>query len=234
MLIILAFVFAILIFTDVKIRLRDLFFFAGLLLLMLMSRRQESMFILFGSGVLARLISELINKYDKKGTKEFINIMTSTLGTIATILAIALIMILEVKGHIGNKYIDDNSYPVEAAKYIKENIDLSSMRLYNEYNYGSYLLYEGIPVFMDSRADLYTPEFNKTEEYPDGRDIFSDYIKTANIQIYYEDTFNKYNITHIISYKKSKLTMLLEKDTSGQYNKIYGDDHFVIYERNKV
>ena len=41
---------------------------------------------------------------------------------------------------------------------------MSSMRLFNEYNYGSYLLYEGIPVFIDSRADLYAPEFNGTRK----------------------------------------------------------------------
>lgn len=34
------------------------------------------------------------------------------------------------------------------------------MKIYNEYNYGSYLLFRGIPVFVDSRADLYTPQFN--------------------------------------------------------------------------
>lgn len=34
------------------------------------------------------------------------------------------------------------------------------MKLFNEYNYGSYLLYKGVPVFIDSRADLYAPEFN--------------------------------------------------------------------------
>ena len=47
-----------------------------------------------------------------------------------------------------------------------ENIDLENARFYNEYNYGSYMLFRGIPVFIDSRADLYAPEFsgNKDED----------------------------------------------------------------------
>ena len=78
-------------------------------------------------------------------------------------------------------------------KYIKENLDVNSIKLFNEYNYGSYLLFEGIPVFIDSRADLYAPEFNgvkgKDGKY-EGQDIFSDYINTSNISKYYENTFN--------------------------------------------
>ena len=79
------------------------------------------------------------------------------------------------------------------------------MKLFNEYNYGSYLLYKGVPVFIDSRADLYAPEFNgkraENGEY-DGRDIFTDFIKTSSMERYYEDTFEKYDITHIILKKK--------------------------------
>ena len=231
LMVIIAFIIAILVFTDVKIRLKDLFMIGGLTVLMFISRRQTSMFFLFGSGVLAKLIADLIAKYDKDGTEEFKKIMVSTLGTTATLLIIALLMIIQIKGKVDDKYVNTKSYPVDAANYIKENLDLSSIHLFNEYNYGSYLLFEGIPVFIDSRADLYTPEFNKTAEYPEGRDIFSDYMKTSSIARYYENTFDEYDITHIILYKNSKLSMLLSKDSEG-YTRLYTDDNFVIYQRN--
>ena len=48
LLVVITAVFALLIFTDVKIRLKDLFMLAGLAFLMFMTRRQESMFLLFG------------------------------------------------------------------------------------------------------------------------------------------------------------------------------------------
>lgn len=221
---------ALLVFTDVKIRLKDFFFIGGLALLMFITRRQTSMFVLFGSGILAKLVADLFAKYDKDGTKEIEKIMISTLGTVATLLVVALFMILQIKNKMGDKYINEKSYPVAAANYIKENLDLDEIQLFNEYNYGSYLLFEGIPVFIDSRADLYAPEFNKTEEYPDGRDIFGDYISTSNISRYYEKTFDQYDITHVITYKNSKLNMLLSRDA--HYNSLYTDDNFVIYERN--
>ena len=118
-------------------------------------------------------------------------------------------------------------------KYIKENLDVNSIKLFNEYNYGSYLLFEGIPVFIDSRADLYAPEFNgvkgKDGKY-EGQDIFSDYINTSNISKYYENTFNTYGITHVILYKNSKLNIFLSR--SDRYKELYSDKKFVIYERD--
>ena len=53
---------AILIFTKTKIRLRDLFFLSGLFILSIMTRRQESMLILFGGIVFARILTEFIQR----------------------------------------------------------------------------------------------------------------------------------------------------------------------------
>ena len=64
------------------------------------------------------------------------------------------------KGKINNEFVNSSSYPVKAADYILEELDINNMRLFNEYYYRSYLLYRGIPVFLASRADLYAPEFN--------------------------------------------------------------------------
>ncbi|MGN1326781.1 MAG: hypothetical protein ACI4VQ_01680 [Clostridia bacterium] len=233
MLVVLVAILMLLIFTDTKIRAKDLFMMAGLTLLMFMTRRQESMFILFGSAILAKWLSDLFRKYDNKGLVEFEKIMISTLGTIATILIIALIAIVEIRPKVNDKFINESSYPVAAAEFIKENLDVNSIHLFNEYNYGSYLLYQGIPVFIDSRADLYAPEFNGERQEDgsyDGRDIFSDYINTSSIAKYYEDTFEKYDITHIILYKNSKLNMLIGKDEN--YTELYSDEKFIIYARN--
>ena len=141
--------------------------------------------------------------------------------------------LMEIKPKLDDKFVNPSTYPVDAAKYIKENLDVNSIKLFNEYNYGSYLLFEGIPVFIDSRADLYAPEFNgvkgKDGKY-EGQDIFSDYINTSNISKYYENTFNTYGITHVILYKNSKLNIFLSR--SDRYKELYSDKKFVIYERD--
>ncbi len=214
---------AILIFTDTKIRLRDLFMIGGLLFLAIKTQRQVSIFVLIGSVILNRLLCYFFNKYDKGGTERFIKIMTTLPGKILTISIVLLCCISFAREKIGNKFVDETTYPTKAAEYIKENINLSTMKLYNEYNYGSYLLMQGIPVFIDSRADLYSPEFNK------GKDIFSDFIDISNLGVYYENKFEEYEITHVIIYKNAKLNMFLSRND--KYKELYSDDYFCVYER---
>ena len=223
----------ILIFTDTKIKLRDLFMITGLVLMAFMSRRQVSLFVLIGSFIFAKLLVALIDKYDKGGTEQAINAITSIWGKIITILLTILVCFTIYREKVNSPIVSTSSYPVEAANYLLENIDIENMRIFNEYNYGSYLLYRGIPVFIDSRADLYTPEFNGTKnedgEY-EGRDIFTDYINTTNISTYYENIFNKYEITHVLIRKNTKLNMFLSRDDE-HYIELYSDDNFVFYER---
>ena len=78
---------------------------------------------------------------------------------------------------------------LQACDYILNNIDLGTAKFYNEYNYGSYMIYRGIPVFIDSRADLYAPSLSGKEE-----DIFMDFINVSSIGDFYEDIFEKYGM----------------------------------------
>ena len=218
---------AILIFTKAKLRLTDLFMISGLCYLMFATRRQVSMFSLICSVILTRLIVELIQIYTKDGLKE----AEKTARNLAVSILLSVLMILvsynNIKPKLKDKFIDSNSYPVAACDYILENIDLKNARFYNEYNYGSYMIFRGIPVFIDSRADLYAPEFSgKSNE-----DVFTDFINTSGIGTFYEDTFEKYKITHIICYKRSKMNMIITKTEDSHYNELYSDDNFVIYER---
>ena len=217
---------AIMIFTKVKIRLGDLFMLGGLCYLMLFTKRQVTMFALICSLILNRMIVDLIKVY----TKQDVEIIVEKITKVIPIIIMSVLMIgfsyNEVKDKFDDKFIDESTYPVQACDYILENIDLGKARFYNEYNYGSYLLFEGIPVFIDSRADLYTPEFNGKKD-----DIFIDFINTSNIGEFYEDTFEKYNITHVICYENSKMNMIIEKTNDPHYKQLYKDDYFVVYER---
>ena len=218
---------AVLIFTDTKIRLCDLFMIVGLGYLMLISRRQLSMFAIIGSLVLNKLVYEMIQRYQKDdiiGNIERVFVSRTGMFLVASI--VILLSYHFAKPKFNDKFIDERSYPVAACDYILENINLEDAKFYNEYNYGSYLLFRGIPVFIDSRADLYAPEFSGKED-----DIFMDFINTSNIGVFYEETFEKYGITHVITYKNSKMNMIIVKTQDENYKELYADDYFVIYER---
>ena len=217
---------AVLTFTKIKIKLSDLFMIGGLAFLMLESRRQLSMFSLIGSVILSKLIVELITCYDKELLEKINKKILHPFIIICMIVLVGWQTYDNVKTKYNDKFIDETQYPVKACDYILENIDLSKARFYNEYNYGSYMIYRGIPVFIDSRADLYAPEFSGLKD-----DIFTDFIDVSSRGTLYEDILEKYNITHVILY--SKMSMIIDETKDPHYSKIYKDDYFVIYERVK-
>lgn len=221
-------VLAMLIFTDTKIRLQDLLMLGGLAFLMLYSRRQQTMFILVGSIILGRMLKQLTDKhlenFEEKATKSII----TPFGIFMTTAVVMCLTLYCAKGKLDDKYVDKNSYPVEMCDYILENYsqeEISQMKIYNEYNYGSYMLYRGIPVFIDSRCDLYSPEFNE------GVNIFDDFLNSSNLGTYFEKIFDKYDITHVILYKDSKINMIIENAKLDNYELIKSDDKFVFYKR---
>ncbi len=219
---------AILTFTDTKIRLSDLFMLGGLIFLTFYTRRQFSMFTLICVMILNRLINALLNKYDPEGCKKAIDKMTTITGMIVTICLVLTISVIQYKPKMNDHFIDENSYPVGAATYILENLDIKNIKLYNEYNYGSYLIFRGIPVFIDSRADLYAPEFNP------GVEVFNDYMNLSGMNIdNVEEKLDEYGITHMLMYKKSKLRRFVEQNTE-KYNLLYEDDNFCLFERKQI
>ena len=218
---------SILTFTKTKIKLSDLFFAGGLCYLMFSSRRQFSMLVLIGSVVLGRLVVDMITRYSKNGLKDVDDVVKNNLVLVLLTILIGIFSYNSIKPVLDDKFVSEKSYPVSACDFILENIDLGTAKFYNEYNYGSYMLFRGIPVFIDSRADLYAPEFSGNKD----EDIFSDFINTSSISKYYEDTFEKYNITHVILGKKSKTNLIINKSHDENYKEIYSDDNFVIYER---
>ena len=203
----------------------------GLTYLMFYTRRQQSMLVLIGSIAFTRMLKNffeiLLNRPLDDMIKKCFNRFTAFI-----LIAVMVSWSLHLYGKVKNaKFVNESTYPVKASEWILNNLNINSIRLYNEYNYGSYLLFKGIPVFIDSRADLYAPEFNTPSgKATDGNDIFMDFINSSNISTYYGDIFEKYSITHAILYKNSKIAMLIRKTDSERFKEIYSDDYFVIYE----
>ena len=223
---------ALLIFTNSKIRLSDLCMLGGLTLLMFYSRRQTTMFIIIGSIILNKMLYQWMEQCIANIDEKMINSLVTKFGTFMMIAIVIILSIYFIKPKLKAEYIDENTYPVEMSDFIlnyfeENNINIKDVRLYNEYNYGSYLLYRNIPVFIDSRCDLYSPEFNE------GVDVFTDFINSSNLSVYFEDIFEKYDITHVILYKKSKINMIIEDANLEGYKLLKSDDNFVFYEIEK-
>lgn len=228
----------VLTFIDIKIDLKHLCYYLGILYLALNARRQVSMFLVICTPILAKLIGEIFEKYAPKLQEDLIKIITNFYGKVIFATIVIIISIQDFKPKINEQYYTNQDYPIYAAEWIKENLDYKNIKLFNEYNYGSYLIYEGIPVMIDSRCDLYTPQYNtKTGNPADGQDIFMDVQNVATGDAKYNEVFDQYGITHVITYSDSSLNKKLKSDSD--YKKIYPttleqkmqDDRFVIYEK---
>lgn len=224
---------SILIFTDTKIKLSDLFMLTGLIYLTFKTKRQVSMYALFCAPIAVKLISSMFEKYDNKTCDKLLKFGSSLFGIIVIVSSFVMgcTKIIEPKLH--EDYVHIGDYPVEAAEWILSNLDVKNIKLFNQYNYGSYLLFKGIPVFIDSRADLYAPEFNEDKDNGiEGRDIFNDALGIDGLSENYKVKFPEYGVTHIIVYADAKLGMILKSDPD--YSILYDQNNFIIFERLNV
>ncbi len=220
--------FSILILIDVKVRLSDLLMIAGTLILAFKARRQVSLVVIMCMPILAKLIADFFAKYDEKICEILKELATSVIGMIVTVGFVFLIGRNFMNDKKADEYIQTSSYPVEATNWLisymeENNIKPEELKLYNEYNYGSYLLFRDIPVFIDSRCDLYTPEFNGY------KDIFSDALSVPNLNSNYKKIFDEYGVRYVMLYDGDDVNTKLKEDAN--YSLLYGDGQFVIYKK---
>ena len=226
--IMLIFIIVSLVLFDVKVRLSDLFMLAGTIFLSFNARRQVSLVVIMGMPILAKIISGFFEKYDQKLCDIVKKLATSMVGIVITVGLVTLIAQDIYAEKKDDDYINTNSYPVEASEWLisymeENNISKEDLHLYNEYNYGSYLLFKDIPVFIDSRCDLYTPEFGSEE------DIFSDALSVPRLNSNYETIFEKYDVRYVMLESDSNVNNNLQADVD--YDLLYDDGSFAIYKR---
>lgn len=214
---------AFLIFMPTKLKLEQGFLILGLLLMTIISARYVYLLVFLGSYVLMDLITQCIAKFIPEDMQKLENILVSKKGIIILSILIILFVLPEFLEIIVEDYVDEELYPVGAVEYIKENLDYKNMRIYNSYNNGSYLMLNEIPVFIDSRLDVYCSEFNDT-------DVFYDFTQVSLGKVNYEDVFKKYDFTHILIYNTDIIYNYIKLDHN--YKVLYEDKNFTLYERN--
>ena len=205
-----------------KAKLRDLFMIGGVVFMSIISIRHISLLALIGTICFVRIFVIFLENFNLDIDNKIINFFNRKGIFICSYILVIVFMALMLNNNTKIEYVNHELYPVEATKYIKENINIEKMRLFNEYNFGSYLLLNDIPVFIDSRADLYTKEFSGLDY-----DIFDDFER---MNVSYREKFEFYNITHALVYKKDNpMYSLLSNDTN--YKLIYDDDYFALFEK---
>jgi len=212
----------ILLFSNEKIYLKELFMICGLMLMSLVSIRH----LMFFYTISILYISVIVMRYLRNKNDNSLDILGLLLVKKRVIYIFIYILVISIFIYKYDKvsdgvYVPRSDYPIGVVEFINDNLDKKSLRLYNGYNYGSYLLFNDIPVFIDSRCDLYLPEFNGLEF-----NIFED---AMNIVDNYEDSFDFYGVSYVVLKKEEVLYKILDKDIN--YKELYEDEYFVLFER---
>lgn len=107
-------------------------------------------------------------------------------------------------------------YPVAAVDYLMAS-GLAQQPGYNSYGWGGYLIWRGLPVYIDGRADVYGDAF-----------IFN-YLKALELQDDWQAPLDEYNVTYVLIERNRNLATLLT--TSPAWQTTYTDDLATIFTR---
>ena len=207
--------------TKSKMKLSDILLFFGLYFMAILARRNQAFLYLIGTIPVVRLITNFFETYDTENILEKVDNLFSknwVLGctTIVIVIGLSSNMVTRIR----EKYVNEKKYPVEAVNFIKENLDYKNLKIYNSFNYGSYLELSGIPAFVDSRSEIFTEEFNNVT-------ILKDWLETSRGNVNYNDTFAKYEIDYAIVEDKEIINTYISVDEN--YEKVFDDETFSIY-----
>lgn len=214
-------VISIIAFSKTKIRITDFLFIFGFALLAMYTKRCVFYFYLISSICTVRTIDNffLLYKINLKFKNEYIKKVFIVLVYILGIVYSAKL----ITDRIEDEYVDCTEFPIDAANYIIYNLDIENMKIYNHFNFGSYLEFMKIPVFIDSRSGIYTEEFNE------GCTVLKDWYNTYIGGVSYKKTFDKYNITHALLHNSELINLYIKDDPD--WKLIYQDDAFSLYEK---
>lgn len=223
-LIFLIFLLFLFILTKTKIKFRDFLMIGGLVFMSLFSIRHILLFASIGLLFVSRYLSDIVKEESEATCFILYSYITKPLLALLICLCLIISGFRNYKINEKKDYFSKEDYPILAVHYIKENLDYQNIKLYNNYNEGSYILFNDIKVFIDSRSDLYTEPFNK------GVTIFDDFVEVY-YHLNYKKILKKYDFTHVLIKRNTDLYKLLSKDKD--YKELYKDEDFVLMEKIK-
>lgn len=137
------------------------------------------------------------------------------------IALVAMLIVSAIAGARLNKPdVDNAKFPVEACNWLQGR-QADRFRLFNDYNWGGYLIYRGFKVFIDGRADIYLPT-----------GLFNKYAEVACLKSDPEDLLDEYGIEIVLVRADNPLAVWLQM--SPEWWLAYSDEVAHVYVRNGV
>ena len=214
-----------LIFRKERPTITELLLFLGTGAAGLLSARHIPLFAIVAAPILAR--SWLSVDLDPKGltNRTGNNADSKPLGSLLVVLnwlllvvAVGTAVIWSITKIGGNDVAIEARFPVAAVDYLEAS-GLAEARGYNSYNWGGYLIWRGVPVFVDGRADVY------------GDPFLLYYRRTFDVLSGWQEPLDEYDVDYVLMESGSPLTAVLA--VSPDWTEVYADDLAQIFVRAK-
>ena len=196
-----------------KVNLKDMLLIFGTLFMNFMAFRYTGLFIIC-SAVIAIYILDVIKRLKIDNIDRISFVVTSIL----------MLTVVCMNIYSDDEYLTDIVAPVKAVEILKENMDENTI-LYNEYNWGAYLMLNDIKPFIDSRCDLYTSEYNE------GITVAEDFNKISRLEDGYKEAMEKYNFNTYLVMTDGLTRIVLDADETLEI--IYTDETATLYQKKK-
>lgn len=211
-------------FTNTKAKISDVLVLFGFSLLSFSNIRSIYFFLLLGVFGIGNILTSFWNEYELDKIEIKDKKIYAGLFTII-VLIIIIISTNNLFENFSKEYEDSKLCPTGVVNYIYKHFEkdeISKMRIYNGFNLGSYMEFKGLPVFMDSRAEIYLSRFNDTT-------IIEDFLKISSGIPQYNDIFEKYDINYVVLENTSAVANYMYNDR--YWNLLYQDNTFSFYEK---
>jgi hypothetical protein len=143
--------------------------------------------------------------------------MVTLLNLVVIVLVLFAAGLWIVEKVAGNEAAIAERYPADAVEFLERN-GLAAKRGYNSYNWGGYLIWQRLPVFVDGRADVYGDEF------------LTYYRKSYGVEEDWQRPLDEFSVDYVLMEQGSPLSVLLI--TSEQWREAYADDVAQVFVRN--
>lgn len=192
-----------------KLEIRHLLLLYGTIFMTLINIRNFAFFIL---GSIYPIMSYIKKSYIKvrSGGSVYLNLVYVFLILVCLFFSIEMNSFRLV------------SIAKKSGDYLLDHYSDSSIVLYSEFNFGSYLEYIGYHPYIDTRAEVFLKKANHKE------DIFLEFSDVLNGKIDFDKFIDKYQFTHFVVYNNSYIGRYLKSNSS--FKPVFCDKNIIIYE----
>ncbi len=165
-------------------------------------------FVPFFAPLVATVLARWLPVYDRKKDQYLLN------GVLMSVVAIAMVWYFPARADM--QRITGNQFPVKAVEYLRQHSVPGP--IYNNYNFGTYLLWSDYKVFIDGRSDIY-----------ERGGAFADYLHISRLRTGALAVLQSYGVQSCLLERDEPLATMLA--VLPEWQKVYGDNLSVLFVR---